>query len=77
MAGVRLTRAEARAYRRRWARANAAEIAELRATDPEQKLRQLAVLMASVDQMGWSEPLEAEVAAVRERWTRLRRAYAV
>lgn len=77
MAGARLTRSEGRAYRKRWARANAAELVELRATSPERKLRQLASLMASVGPMGWAEPLQAEVPAVRERWARLRRTYAV
>lgn len=73
----RITRAEARAYRARWQAVNAAERSELRAASAEDKLRQLAALMASVEQMGWSEALAAEEAVARERWARLRRAYGV
>ena len=68
---------EARAFRQRWRRANEAERAELRATSPEQKLRQLSALMASVDAMGWREALADETDGVRQRWLRLRKAFHV
>jgi len=70
-----LTRGEAAAFKARWALVNAAEIAELRSTPMEVKLRQLASLMASVEQLGWGPALAAEEDEVRERWTRLREAY--
>jgi hypothetical protein len=70
----RLTPAEARAFVERWRLVNTAERAELRATSMAVKLRQLAALMASADQLGWSEALAAEEAEVRERWRRLREA---
>jgi hypothetical protein len=67
-----LTRLEAKAFARRWQRINEAEIEELRAATLEQKLRQLAALMASVDAMGWREALSDGVQEVRDRWRRLR-----
>lgn len=73
----RLTRAEARGFAARWQRVHAAERDELRATPVAVKLRQLAALMASVDQLGWSEALAAGEEEVRERWQRLRKAYRV
>jgi hypothetical protein len=66
-----------RDWKDRWKQVNQAEIEELRRTSPETKLRQLAALMASVDQMGWRESLDAEAALVRERWNQLRRAYGI
>lgn len=46
---------------------------ELRGT-PEDRLVQVAALMASVDAMGWRDALAAEDAKVWARWQRLRRA---
>jgi hypothetical protein len=70
----RITREEARAFRRRWEAINAAEREELRAMSMEDKLRQLAALMASRDLFDWTEDMKSE-AEVRERWNRLRKAY--
>ena len=61
-------------YRRRWALVNRRLAEELRATPMETKLLQLAALMASAREAGWSPSLEAEDEAVRERWMALRRA---
>lgn len=61
----------------RWRAVRAAEIEALREASPEQKLRQLAALMASVRKLGWGEVLAADEAAAREQWSRLRRAYGV
>lgn len=72
-----LSKAEVQAWRQRWRLANEAERAELQATPPEEKLRQLAALMASVDAMGWREALAGEEEVVRQRWLRLRRAWGV
>jgi hypothetical protein len=67
-----LSRKEAQAFRRRWEMVNAAERAELRATPLDDKLRQLAALMASVQALGWTDVLAREEAEVRIRWNRLR-----
>jgi hypothetical protein len=53
---------------------NEAELAELRSTGTELKLRQLAALMFSTDAFGWSDALRSEDDIVRARWTRLREA---
>jgi hypothetical protein len=71
----RITKKEMKAWRDRWALVNAAEIEELRTTPPAVKLRQLAALMASVDQLGWTEAMAAEEEQVRENWIRIRKAY--
>ncbi|MBI3795817.1 MAG: hypothetical protein HY268_02470 [Deltaproteobacteria bacterium] len=67
-----LTRKEARAFRRRWEMANAAEQAELLTTPLDRKLRQLAAPMASVQPLRWTDALAAEEAEVRARGNRLR-----
>jgi len=73
----RLTKAEAKAFRRRWKAVNAAEIEELRLTPMSQKFQQLAALMASAKQFGWTKGLEEEEAEVRDRGNRLRKAFHV
>ncbi len=69
----RLTKTEARRYRKRWQAVNAAERRELRATPMKRKFLQLAALMASAKQLGWDGSLAAEEAEVRDRWSRLRK----
>jgi hypothetical protein len=71
----RMTRAEVRAFAARWKLVNAREERELRLTSSAQKLRQLAVLMASADELGWTKALAAEEEEVRRRWLKLRKAY--
>ncbi len=73
----RITKKEGRAFKRRWAAINRAEIHELRWMSLEEKFKQLAALMASSKQLGWNEALAAEEDEVRERWNRLRKAYGV
>lgn len=72
-----MTKQDARAFVRRWALVNAREREELRATPPEQKLRQIAALMASVHLFGWDRALAAEEDEVRSRWIRLKSAHGV
>jgi hypothetical protein len=72
-----ITRSAALNYRRRWRLVNTAEKKELRSTPIVEKLRQLAVLMASAKELGWTEPPELETREVRARWARLREAYHV
>ena len=61
-------------YQERWEIARKRLNEELRATSMEAKLRQLVNLMQSADEMGWSQSLDEEDDAVRERWMALRRA---
>lgn len=61
-------------YQERWAIARERLNEELRATSMETKLRQLASLMQSAREMGWSRPLDEEDDAVRAKWMALRRA---
>ncbi len=70
-----LTPTDARAFQIRWARVNAAERTELRATSLEDKLHQLAALMASVESLGWTEALAKDEDTVRRRWNQLRSAF--
>jgi hypothetical protein len=72
-----MTKAQARAYQKRWQKVNALERAELRSTSLEVKFRQLAALMASVDAFGWRQALAEGEGEVRERWKRLRSHYGV
>ena len=73
----RISKAEAKAFKKRWEAVNEAEREELRATSAEQKARQLAALMISAEQVGWTESLAAEEAEVRDRWIRIRKAYGI
>ncbi len=68
-----LTPQEAQAFKRRWEAVNGAERTELGSTPVVQKFRQIAALMASGAQLGWTEALGAEEDLVRRRWARLRR----
>lgn len=69
----RLTKTEARRYRKRWEAVNAAERRELRATPIKVKFFQLAALMASAKELGWDGSLASDEGEVRDRWTRLRK----
>ncbi len=72
-----MSKAQGAAFKARWARVAAAERSELRAASTDQKLRQLAALMASAPQLGWNEALAAEEIQARRQWQRLRQAYGV
>lgn len=65
--------AQIRAWAERWKLVNQAAIEELRATPLEVKIRQLAVLMDSVEELSWREALREGEEQVRARWIRLRR----
>jgi hypothetical protein len=66
---------EVRAWKKRWELVNAREIEELRQTPMEVKFQQLASPMAMARELGWVDHSPQEVAEVRERWIRLRKAY--
>ena len=71
-----LTKAEARAFRRRWQRAGAREEEkELRSTPLEVRLRQFNTLLGWAHQLGWTAALGEGEAEVRKRWARLRKGY--
>ena len=70
-----LTKAEARAFRRRWQLVNAREEEELRSTPMEVKWQQFNTLLGWAHQFGWTEALGEGEAEVRQRWARLRKEY--
>lgn len=70
--GPFVTRTQAEAFRKRWQRVERAELAALRRSSMEERLKTLAALMASARTVGGSRRLAAEDAAVRRRWSRLR-----
>ena len=76
----RITKAEARAFKKRWEDVNAIEREEWRRTPLWRKLQALTVLAGWGRYFGWSKsPPDRERVVrervVRERWNRLRRAY--
>ena len=66
-----ITPAEAQAYVKRWDLVKDIEIAELRRTSMDTKLRQLSALMASRGLFGVDPERENGIRLVRERWARL------
>jgi putative transcriptional regulator len=70
-----LAKGEAQAFKRRWEAVNTAENDELASTPVADKFRQVAALLASARELGWTETMGAEGDLVRERWARLRRDY--
>lgn len=69
---LRLTKAEAQAYVRRWAAVNRAEIEELRRMSVEEKFWRMVALSEPVMGLPRTGKELAEEAEVRERWRRLR-----
>jgi len=67
-----LSKAEAAQFKARWARVNRFEREELRATSPEIKLCQLAVMMSAARELGWEDSLGEGEDEVRRRWNLLR-----
>ena len=72
-----MSKGEAQASQRRWRAVNAAERGELASTPLADKFRQVAALLMSGRELGWTEALATEENVVRERWVRLRRKYHV
>jgi hypothetical protein len=66
-----MDRDEARAWAARWKEVESAEIAELRRTPSDVKLRQLDALAQSAGLFDWSSD-DRENERVRELWMRLR-----
>lgn len=70
-----ISKGEAQAFKRRWETVNAAERRELASTPLADKFHQVATLLTSAREFGWTETSAAEENMVRERWARLRREY--
>ena len=66
-----ITPAEAQAYFKRWDLVKEIELAELRRTTMDTKLRQLSVLMASRSLFGVDAERENGTQLVRDRWALL------
>lgn len=66
-----ITPAEAQAYFKRWDLVKEIELAELRRTSMDVKLRQLSALMASRSLFGVDPERENGMQFVRDQWTRL------
>jgi hypothetical protein len=66
-----ITPAEAKAYFKRWDLVKEIELAELRRTSMDTKLRQLSALMASRSLFGFDPERENGIQLVRDRWARL------
>jgi hypothetical protein len=69
-----ITYDEARRYFERWDMVRDVEIATLRSTSMEEKLRQLESLMRSRSIFGSQSDRQQEIEFVRERWNCLRKA---
>jgi hypothetical protein len=63
-----ITPAEAQAYSKRWNLVKEVELAELRSTSMDTKLRQLSALMASRSLFGVDPERENGMQLVRDRW---------
>ena len=72
---ARLSKSQARAYRKRWELVDARELRELRTTPLEVKLQQFNTLMGWARQLGWTDVLREGEAEVRQRWMRLRKVW--
>jgi hypothetical protein len=66
-----ITPAEAQAYFKRWELVKEEEVAELRRTSMDTKLRQLSALMASRGLFGVDPERESGMQLVRDQWARL------
>lgn len=66
--------AEARAYLERWKLLREIEVAALRSTSMDTKLRQLTALMQARDAFPADPRRQDEVRSVRERWARIKQA---
>ena len=71
----RITRSEALAFRKRWEAVNTFEKEELRVLSVDEKLGQLAMLMALAKELEWTVATDIEVSTTRDRWNKLREAY--
>ena len=70
-----ITKAAARAFKKRWGLIAGEEKRQLRKTSVARKLQQLNALMAWGEHFGWNRSGATGVEEVRKRWARIRRVY--
>ena len=70
-----ITKAAARAFKKRWDLVAGEETKQLRKTPVARKLQQLNALMAWGEHFGWNHSGASGVEEVRRRWARIRRVY--
>ena len=70
-----MTKPELQAWQEGWKRVNDVQLAQLQAMSIPAKLQQWQTLRQWAVQMEWAEKLREGDEEVRERWSRLRRAY--
>ena len=71
-AGKTMTKEEAQLYKERWRLVNEVTIEEARRAPASLRLRQLAMLFAAGQDLGWQERMRAGEEEVHARWQRLR-----
>src|ERR1041384_1553012 len=71
-AARKMTKADGKAWLKRWRLVNQYEIEELRRTTPEQVIEQLESLNEFAESLGWLSDEEREVDAVRQLWARIK-----
>ena len=72
---IQITRSEAVSFMKRWEIVNTFQKEELRALSVDEKLGQLAMLMALAKELEWTVATDIEVSMTRDRWNKLREAY--
>lgn len=70
-----ITKAEARAFKKRWEEVNAIEREKWRRIPLWRKLQELTALAAWARHFGWTKSPPDGEREVRERWNRLLKAY--
>jgi hypothetical protein len=71
---IQITRSEAVSFMKRWKIVNTFQKEELRVLSVDEKLGQLAMLMALAKELEWTAATDTEVATTRDRWNKLREA---
>ena len=72
---IQITRSEAVSFMKRWEIVNTFQKEELRVLSVDEKLGQLAMLMALAKELEWTVATDIEVSTTRDRWNKLREAY--
>ncbi|MGH9899346.1 MAG: hypothetical protein ACRD63_07965 [Pyrinomonadaceae bacterium] len=67
-----ISKQEALAFTARWKLVNERITSEIRSMPPDVKLRQLEVMYASAQALGWTERLASDETRVRELWIKLK-----
>lgn len=67
-----MTKEEARLFKQRWQLVDDRVIEEVRQTPVAVKLRQLAIMFAAGQALGWADKQKKDETEVRARWVRLK-----